>query len=208
MDVKLMNVKLVNVRLFFACGTALILWPLFSFQAQARETLSKTQHENAEIVRELLLLNGTQFTAPDISSSRSFSSPRIIVRCDHLTRYEHENRYESEDFFENADGQSRRWEHQQQHSAQSRSSIREILRDRTGSRSLIIEIQGQCNDIRLQVEPPSSLSHPPLPLPYPHSSQPSNTDQYPDQYPDQYLDQHLEQYQDWYENQITEGNIP
>ena len=111
-------------------------------------------------------------------------------------------------FFENADGQSRRWEHQQQHSAQSRSSIREILRDRTGSRSLIIEIQGQCNDIRLQVEPPSSLSHPPLPLPYPHSSQPSNTDQYPDQYPDQYLDQHLEQYQDWYENQITEGNIP
>lgn len=182
----------MNVKLFSACAAALILIPLLSQQAQANgETLHELQPESTEIVRELLVPNSTQFTTHETSSSHS-----IIVRCNQLAQYERENIYEFEDFIEEVEGQSTDWEYHHHHEPQNRSTIREILRNRSrtssGNHSLTIEIQGQCDDFQLQVEPPSSRSYPPLPLLYPNQGQSHS----------------IEQYLEWYEDQMIEENIP
>ena len=172
----------MKLNLFFACAAALMLSPLASQQAQASqqgqgEVLHELQHESAEIVRDLLMPDSTQFTAHE-----TLSPPSVIVRCDQRARYEHE----FEEFIDDID--------------RDRSTIREILRDRSSSssssssssHSLRIEIDGQCDDIQLQVEMPSSPSHPAQPLPYPNHGQPPS----------------IEQYMEWYEDQMMEENIP
>ena len=184
----------MKLKLFFVCAAALMLSPLASQQAQASqqgqgEVLHELQHESAEIVRDLLMPDSTQFTAHE-----TLSPPSVIVRCDQRARYEHE----FEEFIDDIEGHSTDWERHR--SNRDRSTIREILRDRasasssssSSSHSLRIEIDGQCDDIQLQVEMPSSPSHPPQPLPYPNQGQPPS----------------IEQYMEWYEDQMMEENIP
>ena len=143
---------------------------------------SQVRRERADIVSELI--------APG-----QRNSPRIIVHCGASAHYSQENSYDNEDYEQHTS-----WESLRRHSERSRSTIREILRNRQdGHRSVTIEIQGNCDDVQVNV---GALESHRLLLPNRCSDDCPNGFHSPD------VDQYLDQYLEWYEEQLSEGNIP